>query len=140
MQCNELAHKVRATTNALTHIWGFNGQQNYELAHTLAAYFTFKPAALLEDLITLGLTVPKWHQSLGCMVFSNMENLLTQPLHKGNGSHHWRQSLFQPVQAAHLLPWQGLTQPSSPIVYQYAWNDVETGCVLEVLYDEGEET
>jgi hypothetical protein len=80
MECNELAQKVRATTNALTHIWGFDGRQNYALAHALAAYFTFKPAALLEDVIALSLTIPDRHQSLGHMVFSNMEDLLTQPL------------------------------------------------------------
>ena len=80
MQRDELAHKVRATTNALTHIWGFDGHQNYALAHTLAAYFTFKPAALLEDVVALSLTVPDRHQSLGRMVVSKMEDLLTQPL------------------------------------------------------------
>lgn len=80
MQHDELAQKVRATTNALTHIWGCDGRQNYALAHVLAAYFAFKPAALLEDIVALSLTVPDRHQSLGRMVFSNMEDLLTQPL------------------------------------------------------------
>ncbi len=81
MQHNELTHKVRATTNALTHIWGFDGWQNYMLAHVLAAYLTFKPAALLKEVIALSLTMPDQQQSLDHMLLTNLQDLLTQPLH-----------------------------------------------------------
>ncbi|ELR17193.1 uncharacterized protein ACA1_058490 [Acanthamoeba castellanii str. Neff] len=81
MQCNKLAAKVSATTTALMQIWGFDGRQHYALAHMLATYFTFKPAALLKEVIALSLTVPDQQQSLDHVLLTNLQDLLTQPLH-----------------------------------------------------------
>lgn len=80
MQRDELAAKVSATTTALTQIWGFDGRQHYALARVLAAYFTFKPAALLEEVVALSLTVPDREQSLDRVLLADLQDLLTQPL------------------------------------------------------------
>ncbi len=80
MQHDELAAKVRATTTALMQIWGFDGCQHCALAHMLAAYFTFKLAALLEEVIALSLTMPDQQQSLDYVLLADLQDLLTQPL------------------------------------------------------------